>query len=126
VAITPTIEQCASIVEARACLHATWWDDPHLGDSVGAWSDAEATQCYLQNLAEQVTRFADRLGENLPRERRELYERLLLDRYHAALASHGVDGYDRHALDDDYRMSMLWQITTPVWQSAYNIPPVIW
>jgi hypothetical protein len=199
--LPPTMEQCASIVEARARFHAAWWDNPRLGNSLGAWSDAEATDRYLQNLAEQVTRFADRLGDNLPRERRELYERLLgaaprllaryhthrnltivqgdahvwnsflprdggddvrffdwdswrigagsadlaymmaihwypdrrvrcepllLDRYHAALVSHGVDGYDRHALDDDYRMSVLWQIATPVWQSAYNIPPVIW
>jgi hypothetical protein len=50
----------------------------------------------------------------------------MLDRYHAALVSHGIDGYDRTALDDDYRMSVLWQITTPVRQAAYDIPPVIW
>ncbi|WP_441280905.1 hypothetical protein [Tardiphaga sp. 862_B3_N1_1] len=35
-------------------------------------------------------------------------------------------GYDRRALNDDYRLSVLWQITTPVWQEANNIPPVIW
>jgi hypothetical protein len=198
--LPPTMEQCASIVEARARFHAAWWDNPRLGNSVGAWSDAEATDRYLRNLAEQVTRVADRLGDNLPRKRRELherlldaaprllaryhthrnltivqgdahvwnsflprdggddvrffdwdswrigagsadlaymmaihwypdrrvqFERLLLDRYHAALVSHGVDGYDRDALEDDYRMSVLWQIATPVWQAAYNIPPVI-
>jgi hypothetical protein len=50
----------------------------------------------------------------------------LLDRYHAALVAHGVCGYDRAALDNDYRLSALWQITTPVWQAANNIPPVIW
>jgi hypothetical protein len=50
----------------------------------------------------------------------------MLDRYRAALVSHGIDGYDRTALDDDYRMSVLWQITTPVRQAAYDIPPVIW
>jgi len=26
----------------------------------------------------------------------------------------------------DYRISVLWQITTRVWQAQYNIPPVIW
>ena len=35
-------------------------------------------------------------------------------------------GYDRAALDDDYRLSALWQITTPVWQVAYGIPPHVW
>lgn len=53
-------------------------------------------------------------------------ERPLLDRYQAVLVAHGVRGYDRRALEDDYRLSVLWQITTPVWQAANNIPPVIW
>jgi Ecdysteroid kinase-like family len=59
-------------------------------------------------------------------DRRRGAERPLLDAYHAELLAHGVTGYDRHALDDDYRLSVLWQITTPVWQANYNIPPVIW
>ena len=59
---------------------------------------------------------------DLRRER----ERLLLDHYHAVLVAHGVGGYDRRALEADYRLSVLWQITTPVWQAAYEIPPVIW
>ena len=37
-----------------------------------------------------------------------------------------MTGYDRRALDDDYRLSVLWQIATPVWQAAYDIPPLIW
>ena len=45
---------------------------------------------------------------------------------HAELAARGVNGYDRRALDDDYRLSVLWQIATPVWQAANNIPPWIW
>jgi hypothetical protein len=60
-----------------------------------------------------------------PDLRRE-FERPLLDHYHAELVTHGVTGYDRRALDDDYRLSVLWQITTPVWQAANNIPPWIW
>jgi hypothetical protein len=58
-------------------------------------------------------------------DRRRWLERPLLDLYHATLAAHGVS-YDRRALDDDYRLSVLWQITTPVWQAANNIPAVIW
>ena len=57
---------------------------------------------------------------------RRSFERPLLDHYHAELVARGVNGYDRRALDDDYRLSVLWQIATPVWQAANNIPPWIW
>jgi hypothetical protein len=59
-------------------------------------------------------------------DRRQHYERALLDRYHATLLAEGVQNYDRQALRDDYRWAVLWQITTPVWQAAFNVPPVIW
>ena len=42
------------------------------------------------------------------------------------LVTHGVRGYDRRALENDYRLSVLWQITTPIYQAANNIPAVIW
>jgi hypothetical protein len=47
-------------------------------------------------------------------DRRPRYERLLLDRYHAALSAHGVKGYDRRALTDDYRLSVLLRSMTPI------------
>ena len=53
-------------------------------------------------------------------------EQKLLDHYHAVLLARGVPGYDRRALQDDYRLAVLWQITTPVWQEAIDLPPVIW
>ena len=53
-------------------------------------------------------------------------ERPLLDCFHAALVENGVRGYDRQALDEDYRLSALWQATTPIWQANGKIPPVIW
>jgi hypothetical protein len=59
-------------------------------------------------------------------DRRRQMERSLLDCYHAALLANGVRTFDRRALDDDYRLSALWQITRPVWQAAAGIPPVIW
>jgi hypothetical protein len=57
---------------------------------------------------------------------RRLLEGPLLDHYHATLLAHGVQGYDRAALDEDYRLAVLWQLMTPVWQVTANIPPVIW
>jgi hypothetical protein len=59
-------------------------------------------------------------------DRRQQMERALLDRYHASLLAAGVHDYDRAALTQDYRLAVLWQLTTPVWQAASDIPPVIW
>jgi hypothetical protein len=199
--LPPTIEQCRSIIDTLARLHAGWWDDPRLGISVGKWVDTDATDQGIRRLSERYKIFAERLGDRLSPERRGLYERFidnasrlldryhtrrnlslvhgdahawnfflprdggndvrlfdwdawriglasndlaylmathwyperrqrmersLLDRYHANLSAHGVRGYDRRALQDDYRLAVLWQITTPVWQEAIDLPPVIW
>ena len=199
--LPPTTEQCEQILRALARLHAEWWDHPRLGVSVGAWLDADSIDQHLQRFTDRFRNFADRLGDRLSRERRDLYEqfidaaprllaryhshqnmsvvhgdahvwnyllprnggddarlfdwdawrigvasgdlaymmathwypdrrrrmeRPLLDHYHATLVAHGVRGYDRRALADDYRLSVLWQIMTPVWQSAIGLPPVIW
>jgi aminoglycoside phosphotransferase (APT) family kinase protein len=183
-----------------ARVHAAWWDHPSLGVSVGGWFDADALDRSLQLLSGHLTRFADRLGDRFPLERRELlaqlldaaprlrqrylsrrnvtivhgdahvwncllprvdegarffdwdgwridvgtsdlaymiamhwypdrrqrYEGLLLDRYHETLLAHGVAGYDRRTLQDDYRLSTLLRVMTPVWQATIDIPPVIW
>lgn len=59
-------------------------------------------------------------------ERRQTLERALLDRYYETLMAQGVSGYTRGALHQDYRWSVLWHITKPVWQWSINIPPLIW
>jgi hypothetical protein len=48
-------------------------------------------------------------------DRRRWLERPFLDHYYATLVARGVPGYDKRALDDDYPLSALWQITTTVW-----------
>jgi len=53
-------------------------------------------------------------------------ERECVRRYHAGLTTAGIGGYDFDALWRDYRLSVLWQITTPVWQAANGIGPWIW
>ncbi len=50
----------------------------------------------------------------------------LLDIYHDELVKHGVTGYDRPALQDDYRLSVLWMTMKPVWQHEAGIPALIW
>jgi thiamine kinase-like enzyme len=59
-------------------------------------------------------------------DRRRRIEQSLLDRYHAAILAHGVGGYDRQALNEDYRLSALWLILRPVGQAANNIAPRVW
>jgi len=59
-------------------------------------------------------------------ERRRRFERPLLDHYHATLLASGVKGYDRAALDHDYRLAALTQLMTPVVQANIGIPPVVW
>jgi thiamine kinase-like enzyme len=59
-------------------------------------------------------------------DRRRRMERPLLDHYHAALEARGVAGYDRRALDDDYRLSALWLMLRPVAQAMGNLPPRVW
>jgi hypothetical protein len=39
--LPPTLEQCESIVQAQARLHAASWDNPRLGVSIGTWRDAD-------------------------------------------------------------------------------------
>ncbi|WP_407156392.1 aminoglycoside phosphotransferase [Bradyrhizobium sp. STM 3557] len=200
--LPPSRQQCEAILRAHARLHASWWDNPRLGVSVGTWLDAEALDRRMQLVADDFQRFVDRTGDLLSQERRQLYERLfssaprllqryhshrnltiaqgdahvwnaflpreeqsgdvrlfdwdgwrldvgsrdlaymialhwypdrrkamersLLDAYHNTLVACGVQGYDRSALEGDYRLSVLWQITTPVWQAVNNIPAVIW
>ena len=53
-------------------------------------------------------------------------EARLLDRYHESLLAHGVQGYDRASLQEDYRMSVLLASTVPIWQHAAGVPPMIW
>ena len=59
-------------------------------------------------------------------DRRRRMEKALLDRYHATLLAQGVSGHDRPTLDEDYRWSVLWQITRPIWQEAFNVPARVW
>ena len=200
--VPPTSDQCRTILEALARVHAKWWDDRSLGISVGTWVDADTLDRNRRTLSDHLARFNDQFGDRIPLERREFYdrlfdaaprlrqrylshrdvtivhgdahvwncqlprdgedggarffdwdgwhidvatsdlaymmamhwypdrrrqfERLLLDHYHETLQAHGVAGYDRGALEDDYRLSVLLQILTPVLQAAYGIPPWIW
>ena len=57
---------------------------------------------------------------------RRRHEQESLRRYHGILVAHGVRDYSFEALADDYRLSALWHIATPMWQANHGIPPWIW
>jgi Phosphotransferase enzyme family len=73
--LPPNAAQCESIIAGWARFHAAWWDDPRLGASIGVWSDD--LDAYLQRFAEKLAAFAQRHGDRLPGERRDLFDRLL-------------------------------------------------
>ena len=56
-------------------------------------------------------------------ERRQRFERPLLDHYHASMLASGAKGYDRAALDHDYRLAVLIQLMTPIIRASVGIPP---
>lgn len=59
-------------------------------------------------------------------ERRRRFERPLLDHYHATLLAAGVEGYDRAALDHDYRLGVLIQMTMPIIWANIGISASTW
>jgi len=59
-------------------------------------------------------------------DQRRAFEERLLDRYHDELLAHSVTAYSRTTLQEDYRVSVLWQIARAIWQQSIGIPPVIW
>ena len=71
----PTRDQSERIIAARARFHAQWWDDPRLGVSIGTWLAPQDPQ--IQIFAQEFERFADRVGDRRPPERRHIYERLI-------------------------------------------------
>jgi hypothetical protein len=199
--LPPSEAQCRIIVGALGRLHAAWWEDPLLGVSVGQWLDDAAMERFIKQVVRHFDVFADRLGDELPTERRALYERLiaaaprlhkryhdpknitlghgdahvwncflprngsddvrwfdwdgwrirvptndlaymmavhwyperrqrlegtLLDHYHKVLLENGVRSYNRADMQEDYRLSVLWQTIIPVFQAGLKLPPVIW
>lgn len=59
-------------------------------------------------------------------ELRQRAESYLLDCFHSEITTQGVVGYDRRALQDDYRLAVLLQSTRPIWFQSAGIPPLIW
>ncbi|HSH99340.1 MAG TPA: aminoglycoside phosphotransferase [Reyranella sp.] len=59
-------------------------------------------------------------------EMRRRAEGPLLDAFHDELLAQGVAHYDRRALQDDYRLTVLWLTLRPIWMRALRIPTNLW
>ncbi len=75
--LPPSEAQCRTIVRSLGHLHASWWENPRLGVSVGARLDDAAMDRFIQQMVGHFDVFADRLGDELTDERRGFYERLI-------------------------------------------------
>jgi hypothetical protein len=85
--LPPTQADCETILAAHARLHAAWWDDPRFGVTVGNWLVIED---YQQRVERDYAAMADRLGEVLSPDRRDLYRRFLdaIPRLYARYQTH--------------------------------------
>ena len=73
------LAECERIVSAHARRQASCWDGPIIDRFAPStrWYDAAAVRAYQERLCAQVAKFADRLGDDLPSERRDLFTRLI-------------------------------------------------
>jgi hypothetical protein len=59
-------------------------------------------------------------------ERRARLEMHLLRRYHERLVEHGVQAYGWERCRDDYRLSVIKSLLSPVWMHAQGRTPAFW
>jgi hypothetical protein len=73
------LAECERIVSAHARRQASCWDGPIIDRfaPTARWYDGVAVKAYQERLRAQVAKFADRLGDSLPSERRDLFVRLI-------------------------------------------------
>ena len=73
------LAHCERIVAAHARRQGSCWDTPVIDRFAPntLWYDAATVQAYQERLEAQVKVFADRLGDTLPAERRDLFARLV-------------------------------------------------
>ncbi len=148
--IPPSVEACERIVDTWAIFHAFWWRHPRLGREVGTFLDEAALAKIGAEYRGRYERFAETLGDRLWSEarawrigrgaadlaymmavhwypeRRARLEARLIERYHAALLAHGVTAYGLERLWEDYRLSVIGLLSTPVWQQSFGLHPSIW
>jgi hypothetical protein len=76
--LPPSKLQAEQDIDCLASVHAYWWDDPRLGQSVGRWPTEEYLQERVHTLNRKTLSFIDFLGDRLSGQRRKIYEDVLV------------------------------------------------
>jgi len=126
------------LIAAAPRLHQRYRDASNITLGHG---DAHVWNCFLPRTGSSDVRWFDwdGCGIRVPTndlaymmavhwypERRQRLERALLDHYHTVLLESGVRSYTRSDIQEDCRLSVLWQTVTPVFMAGLKLPPVIW
>lgn len=79
--IPPSDEHCRQLVTALAKLHASWWNSPRLGTTLGKRYTREEADATHQRLRASFPKFCDFLGDALLPRQRAAYERILASNF---------------------------------------------
>lgn len=75
--LPPSKPHCEAVLNSLAKFHASWWDHPELGNSIGKFPSSGSIDEYVQSMEKKFAGFVDFLDDRLSAERRHLYERVL-------------------------------------------------
>jgi aminoglycoside/choline kinase family phosphotransferase len=74
--LPPTPEQSEHAVDALARVHATLWESPALGDTLGRPHTVDSLRTMVQGIAAHLPGFMHAVGGTLPQASRQAYERV--------------------------------------------------
>jgi hypothetical protein len=75
--LPPPEAHCEMIVDALAQIHAYWWNDIRLGDTVGENPTDEHITYFFESDAALYSDFAEFLGDRLSASQRAVYEKVI-------------------------------------------------
>lgn len=74
--LPPSRADCELALDALVRVHAQWWEDRALGDTIGHLHTSESLTAMVQGIARHLPAFIDAVGDSLSAGARELLERV--------------------------------------------------
>ena len=74
--LPPSSAQCELAIDALARVHATWWEAPALGKTVGRLHTAESLRAMVGGIVAYLPGFIAAFGDVIPDATRRVYERV--------------------------------------------------
>jgi hypothetical protein len=75
--LPPSRSHCEAVLDSLAKFHATWWNHPELGKSIGKFPSSDSIDEFVQSMEKKFAGFVDFLDDRLSVDRRHLYEMVL-------------------------------------------------